>query len=132
IVKDNAIVNRLNKTKTEAYPDLLKMRTERDARETAKKKKAAKIKSEEDKALGLAKEKTKRDKTFDTLFDESKMVIAVTVVQTECFAVSDRLKSGLSIESQNYISVVIDNFILAKLSKSSVLLFESFGYPADT
>eukprot|EP01134_Creolimax_fragrantissima_P006992 CFRG6992T1 len=73
IVKNNAIINRLNKTKKESYPDLHQQRLERDAREVAKNKKALKIKMEEAKALGIEEEKKKKNKHFVGLFDESKM-----------------------------------------------------------
>lgn len=75
-VRQNAIVNRLNKTKVEKFPDL---REEREA-DQKEKRKAERIRLEEQKAkdrqekLDREKKKWQKDHAYDDLFQEENMI----------------------------------------------------------
>lgn len=75
-VRQNVIVNRLNKTKVEKFPDL---RAERDA-DQAQKRKADRLKREDQKAkdkqekLDRERMKWQKDHAYDDLFQEENMI----------------------------------------------------------
>lgn len=75
-VRQNHIVNRLNKTKVEKYPDL---REEREA-DQKEKRKAERIQREEQKAkdrqekLDREQKKWQKDHAYDDMFREENMI----------------------------------------------------------
>lgn len=74
IARDRELVNRINKTKQEVYPDLQEERHKRDAQVVAaqKARRIAEIKAEKERLAKLKEEKEKRD--YKHFFDEEQML----------------------------------------------------------
>ena len=73
VEKNNAIVNRINKTKEEKYPDLYQMQQDR-LREIQQQKKAFMKAEEKRKKLEeLQKKKEKEEKSYDRIFEKGGM-----------------------------------------------------------
>jgi vacuolar-type H+-ATPase subunit I/STV1 len=73
VEKNNAIVNRINKTKEEKYPDLYQMQQDR-LREIQQQKKAFMKAEEKRKKLEeLQKKKEKEEKSYDRIFEKGCM-----------------------------------------------------------
>ncbi|CAM9603886.1 unnamed protein product [Ectocarpus sp. 6 AP-2014] len=83
VEKTNAIVNALNRTKREEHPNLAELQEER-AKEHRREQKALRKKKElEEKNARKQKEEEKRLRSYDTLFEESKMASNADVAATE-------------------------------------------------
>ncbi|KAG8980279.1 Coiled-coil domain-containing protein 25 [Tulasnella sp. JGI-2019a] len=67
--RENAIVNRLNKTKVERDPDFEQERIDRLKAETAKKRIAAEQQRKVEAALAKARKEEKEARSYNTLFD---------------------------------------------------------------
>jgi hypothetical protein len=74
VEKNNAIVNKLNKTKEEKYPDLFQMQQDR-LREIQQQKKAFMKAEEKRKKLEeLQRKKEKEEKSYDRIFEKGCMI----------------------------------------------------------
>ena len=72
--RDNAIVNRLDKTRVEKPSDAIQAeREQRDAEERRKEKEEKKGRAEEEKRVMAERKKEKESRSYDTLFDERHM-----------------------------------------------------------
>lgn len=73
--RENAIVNRLNKTKEEKQPDLAKEREERDARMRRKDQAAQQARRKEEARLAHERKEKKwaKDHAYDDMFSEEQM-----------------------------------------------------------
>ena len=72
--RDNAIVNRLDKTRVERPSESIqKEREERDAAERREEKEAKKARADEEKRVTAERKKEKEARSYDTLFDERNM-----------------------------------------------------------
>ena len=72
--RDNAIVNRLDKTRVEKPSESIpKEKEERDAAERRKEKEEKRSRAEEEKRVTAERKKEKETRSYDTLFDERNM-----------------------------------------------------------
>lgn len=73
--RENAIINRLNKTKEEKYPDLREQKAERDREERKKERIAAQEKKREDAKLAEERQRLKwqKDHMYDDIHAEDNM-----------------------------------------------------------
>ncbi|CAM9202750.1 unnamed protein product, partial [Choristocarpus tenellus] len=83
VEKCNAIVNALNRTKVEEYPDLAALQEERAKEHRREQKALRKIQEAEEKKARKEKEEEKKLRSYDTLFEESKMSTNTDQVATE-------------------------------------------------
>ena len=72
--RDNAIVNRLDKTRVEKPSEsIAKEREQRDAEERRRDKDEKKARAEEEKRVMAERKKEKEARSYDTVFDERNM-----------------------------------------------------------
>ena len=72
--RDNAIVNRLDKTRVEkASESIQKDKEERDAAERRRDKEEKKARADEEKRVMAERKKEKESRSYDTVFDERNM-----------------------------------------------------------
>lgn len=69
----NEIVNRLNKTKEEKFPDLREAKEDRDRQERNEQKKLMKERQEKEKQEIMKNKKEKELRSYDSLFDDVEM-----------------------------------------------------------
>ncbi|KAJ2648671.1 Coiled-coil domain-containing protein 25 [Coemansia sp. RSA 1250] len=70
--RENAIVNRLNKTKREEYPDLVAMRLDRDKEEARAKRNEARRLAQEERKLQEERKKLKEQRDYARIFEEAR------------------------------------------------------------
>ena len=71
--RQNEIINRLNKTKVEAFPDLAQEQTNRTKELNRKMREAMRKQAEEEKALREQRQKEKEARSYDRIHQEDKM-----------------------------------------------------------
>ncbi|KAJ2549740.1 Coiled-coil domain-containing protein 25 [Coemansia sp. RSA 1933] len=70
--RENAVINRLNKTKKEEHPDLVQQRLDRDKEERRAKKKAADTVRVEERKIAEQRQKEKDAKDYSRIFAKAK------------------------------------------------------------
>ncbi|KAJ2778846.1 Coiled-coil domain-containing protein 25 [Coemansia javaensis] len=68
--RENAVVNRLNKTRREETPDLVQQRIDRDRREARKRREEAKMKQSEERRVAEERRKDKEARDYGRIFAE--------------------------------------------------------------
>eukprot|EP00611_Tribonema_gayanum_P013502 TRINITY_DN2448_c0_g1_i2.p2 TRINITY_DN2448_c0_g1~~TRINITY_DN2448_c0_g1_i2.p2 ORF type:complete len:130 (-),score=33.37 TRINITY_DN2448_c0_g1_i2:117-506(-) len=79
VEKNNGIVNALNRSKTEASPDLQALQEERAAEIRREQKAVRKQQEQAEKIARRQAEEDKRMRSYDSLFDEGKMAGSTNV-----------------------------------------------------